>query len=177
MRDYLTLSQSNQFKFVCPIFNVETAFRQCAKLRDIVYRGGRPPVRRGCQACIQSSKCPAAEVIRKIAFSNGKAADDHASETPVMGKLAGEILERVAPVVVLEKTMNECGVPPAERALIADANPRIIAQLGHAPRNRSDAHQSATKRRKRATPPAPANTNTKINEAAATGDLAAAVSA
>lgn len=179
MVHYQTLSRTNQFSFVCPIFNSATNFRQCGRLRDIVYVGGRPPVRKGCQACIKDSKCPAAEIIRKISFGNGLAPDDHGSTTPVQGKLAAEVLEKIAPIIVMENTMNALGVPTAERELIATANERIEKQLGHAPRGRTAAPSSVSSSRRRSKPraaPAPA-TNTKINEAAATGDLAAAVSA
>lgn len=179
MAHYLTLSPTNQFSFVCPIFDTKTNFRQCGRLRDIVYVGGRPPVRKGCQACIKDAKCPAAEIIRKISFGNGLAPDDHGSMTPVQGKLSAEVLEKIAPVMVMEHTLNGLGVSSVERALIATANERIEKQLGHAPRGRTDAPSSISSSRRRTKPraaPAPA-ANANVNEAAATGNLAAAVSA
>lgn len=183
MRHYLTLSKANQFKFVCPIFGAETRFSACAKLRDIVYVGGRPPVRKGCQACIASSKCPAAEVIRRISFGGGVAPDDHCSETPTVGKLRRDVLERIAPVVVLEATMSKYGVPDGERALINSSRERIEKAIATAPKGEFDYNysrptttRSASKSTAKAAKPAPKSSNDNINQAAATGDLAAAVS-
>lgn len=187
MAYYVTLDEEqNQFQFVCPIFNVQTPMRHCTKLRDLVYRGVRPEVRKGCQACIMSGKCPASEIVRKISFGKGQVPDDYGSKTPVVGKIRKDVLERIHRVMVLDKTMNDYSVPASERELILSASDRIGKMIGAAPlpsgdapvsRSAFDGHSSAPAPKKRKSAPKPDNTNTRINDAAATGDLAAAVSA
>jgi hypothetical protein len=59
----MDLSENNQFSFTCPVFNVETKLSVCIKLRDLVWRGSRPDVRKGCQACMSAGKCPAATIL------------------------------------------------------------------------------------------------------------------
>lgn len=184
MAQYLTLADENQFQFVCPIFNVETKMRLCNTLRDLVYAGRPPAVRKGCQACMRAGKCPAAQIITRISFGAGKVGDDYGATEPTVGKLRQDVLERIAPVIVLESVLNSMQVPDAERELIATANDRIQAQLKSAPKpsgefvSRAVKSEFGSSARKRSTPKpkAPANTNTAINAAAASGDLAAAIS-
>lgn len=177
MTRYLTLADENQFQFTCPIFNVNTKMRLCMQLRELFWMGKKPDVRRGCQACMASSKCPAAAIVSKISHMQGKAPDEYGALTPVDGRLRRDILERVHRPIVMEKTLNDFQVPDAERALIAGASERIGKMIGaaplpsndDAPTYREQPAKSAPKRR------APANNNNAIAQAAATGDLAAAV--
>lgn len=176
MTTYMTLSAINQFRFVCPIFNVETQFRACSKLRDLVYVGKAPPVRIGCQACIKSNKCPASNIITKMIYAHGEAPDEYGSDTPVLGKLRQNVLERIAPVIVLEVTMNQMGVPDAERALIATASERIYKQLGTAPVAAEKGYRPKRGAQRDISAPKPSAPTGSVNKAAATGDLAAAIS-
>jgi hypothetical protein len=182
---YVTLDESiNQFEFVCPVFNVQTKMRHCTKLRDLVYSGARPDVRKGCQACISASKCPAAEIVRRISYGKGQVPDDYGSRTSVVGKLRKDVLEKIHRVIVMERTLNEFAVPDAERQLIDGASDRIGKMVGAAPLpsddgppSRNFATETAAPKKPRKTKPQADNSNNAINEAAATGDLAAAVSA
>lgn len=182
---YITLDESiNQFEFVCPIFNVQTKMRHCTKLRDIVFGGGRPEVRKGCQACITASKCPAAEIVRRISYGKGQVPDDYGSRTPVVGKLRKNVLEKIHRVIVMERTLNDHRVPDAERQLIAGASERIGKMLGAAPLPGDDGPAPRTFAQEAAAPKKPRkarsqadNSNDALTKAAATGDLAAAVNA
>lgn len=183
--NYETLSLKNLFSFKCPIFDAEVQMRSCVHLRDQVYMGKTVGVRRGCQACIQSSKCPAAELVRRIALNTGDATDHCASSEAKVGRLPADILERIAPVIVQEQHLATYGVPTAERQLIASARERIEAQAATAPRGRVEAKvirassvSAPTKREIKVTTTAavaPAPKTDSIHEAAMSGDLAAAI--
>lgn len=179
---YLTLSPENQFQFTCPIFDTQVKFAQCARVRDAAYLGFVLPVRRGCQACVRDSKCPAAEVIRAITF-NKDMPDDYGSTKPVHGKVRQNVLEKIAPVMVRQTTMDAMGVPPAERMLIESSSDRIRKSIGAAPLPGTKRPQSASvdlehvPAPKRTTKPTPAPANNAVMEAAASGDLAAALNA
>jgi hypothetical protein len=168
----LTLDdKANQFEFVCPIFNVQTKMRLCMTLRELFWMGKKPDVRKGCQACMRSSKCPAAAIVNKISYSSQRPApDEYGSTQPVVGKLRKDILERILLPIVLERTMDEFGVPEPERQMIRTSSDRIAKMVGAAPIDGED---------RPATRAAPAKkTKSTVNRAAAaSGDLAAAVNA
>jgi len=174
---YQTLSRENQFRFVCPIFNTEVKFAQCLQIRDAVYNAKELAVRKGCQACVKDSKCPASEVVRKISFGGGNVPDDYGSTTPVTGKVRKDVLEKIAPIIVMQRTLDNLGVGSAERALIASSSERIrkIAGIAALPSEGYSAPRTASAPAKRAPKKAAPKSDT-INQAAATGDLAAAVS-
>lgn len=180
--DFLTVSLENQFAFKCPIFDTEVQMRGCVLLRDKVYHGDKIQTRRGCQACIRSSKCPAAEIVRRIAFQTGDATDHCASQEKKVGRLPADVLERVAAVIVPEGVLSQHGVTSEERDLIRSSNDRIVAQIGTAPRTKVEARVArqttaaprSASRSAIKTAPAPEPT---LNKAAATGDLAAALNA
>lgn len=168
---YLTMNERNQFTFTCPIFDTETRMSLCVRLRNMVWRGENPEVRRGCQACMSAGKCPAAEVVRRIAFNSSNASDDYASEEPRKGKLAADILEHIHKTIVPEAVLQRFGVSSAERMKIETASDRIGALIPGAPRlsGRRSARPTASPAQK-VTPKAD-----KIKSAAATGDLSAAL--
>ncbi|SCW95732.1 hypothetical protein [Ancylobacter rudongensis] len=187
MRRFKTLASDNQFSFICPIFNVATRMAACMKLRDLVWKGKGPDVRKGCQACMKSSKCPAAAIVDRIHYGGKDVADDYGSDQPVMGKLGADVLDRIRRVIVQDVHIQQCGVPPEEQQLILSANPRIDEQLKTAPTDGKAKRYVAsdyeeTPRRRAPKPksapqdiasPAPSS---RVNDAARTGDLAAAIS-
>lgn len=169
-----TLAATNQFRFTCPIFEVETRMSHCVQLRNIAYYGGNPaPVRRGCQACIKDGKCPASEIVRRISYGR-EVSDHYGSSTPVKGPIERGVLERVADVIVTDKTMDFMGATPGERAKIATASERIRKMVGSAPAKVSNGGARRSTPRKTT---AAAAVPPSVNSAAATGDLAAAISA
>jgi hypothetical protein len=183
---FLSLTRQNRFAFTCPIFDAKVEMRSCVTLRDIVYRGQRIETRRGCQACIKSSKCPAAELVRRIAFNSIDATDHCGSVEEKHGRLPADVLERVLRVLVKDSDITQLNVVEGERDLIASSRARIEAQIATAPRERvsmrrvelppSEPRASAEKPAERASV-SPAPKTTPINKAAATGDLAAALNA
>lgn len=181
---FASLSMQNQFSFKCPIFDAEVQMRSCVMLRDRVFMGKATPTRRGCQACIKSSKCPAAEMVRRIAFGASDATDYCASDVPKVGRLPGDVLDRIAAVVVQDSHLREHSVTAEEQALIANSRARIDAQALTAPREKVEgktirsSSSEPTPRRKITDNPAPkVKSQPSINEAAATGNLAAALNA
>lgn len=178
---YLLMSDNrNQFAFQCPIFEVTTKISLCFKLRDLFWRGDRPDVRRGCQACMQAGKCPAAAITNKKYPQGKRWQDEYASDEPVEGKIRKDILERIHRPMVMERTMNEFGCSDAERMKIATASDRIGKMIGAAPLPETDdgysgrlesTAGSAVKKRRTS------SKTTAIKHAAASGDLAAAVNA
>lgn len=180
MRKYQTLSYSNQFSFVCPIFNTETKLSACMQLRDELWRGNEKTVRRGCQACMRSGKCPAAIISQQIIFSNERAPDTYAANTPVVGKLHADVLARILPVYVREPHINYFGLSDAEQNLILTANDRIAAQLKVAPQaeenspyRQSYSESKPEKRTRRQKVAVEAKPKIEIDDAAASGNLAA----
>lgn len=183
---YLTLARENRFSFTCPIFDAKVEMRSCVFIRDKVYVGKKLETRRGCQACVRSGKCPAAEIVRRIAFNSTDITDHCSSTEEKHGRLPADVLERVAAVLVKDSDLASLSVPQVERDLITSSRERIEAQIVTAPRERVSARRVsapvneprkvAQKPVQRASVPATTQT-TAINKAAATGDLTAALNA
>lgn len=178
-----TLSLKNAFSFVCPIFDTEVQMRGCVLLQDRVYTGRHIETRRGCQACISASKCPANEIIKRLAFGKTNATEHCSSNEPKVGKLPVDVLEVIAPVVVDTAMLNNYQVPSNERLMIDSSRDRIEAQIKSAP------HVLEESRPVREKAPVVAKPNfnakqsvasaktTSVNKAASTGDLSAAINA
>lgn len=177
----------NQFSFVCPIFEVTTRISQCFKLREKFWRGERPEVRKGCQVCMRAGKCPAAAIVEKVRGHGRSWQDDYAADEPVVGKLRKDVLQRIHRPMVIESYYREFqGVSDAEKLKIETSSERIGKMIGAAPlpsddgpvsRNFSD---SPTPRKPRKAAPKAVNNNTESNavgDAAASGNLAAAINA
>lgn len=178
---------TNQFTFVCPVFNARTKFQSCSTLRNLVWAGKNPSVRRGCQVCMAAGKCPAAAAISKVIYDKTSSFDSFYSETEVNGKLPADVLERIRPVIVLDQHIQRFRPPTEEIELIQSANLRIDQQLLTAPKpaksttvRSSQAMKLTGSARKKSAAPAPAPTRApkptpNPHTAAATGDLAAAI--
>lgn len=114
-----SLEYTNQFSFVCPIFGAETKIGVCMLLRDRVWRGDKPEVRKGCQACLVSSKCPMIAVIKGAQIKNE---DFYYSATPRLGNLRSHHVDAIRATIVPDNTMERIGVPTNERMIILAAN-------------------------------------------------------
>jgi hypothetical protein len=133
---------------------------------------------------MSSGKCPAAQIAQKMAMSGARnlVPDDYGSATPVMGKLRKDILERIRPVMVMSSSLVRFRPSQAEMDLIETANDRIDAMMGSAPgastsRTTIKGKGTALPRKKLADPKTPEVTKTlsKVEKAAASGDLSAAL--
>jgi hypothetical protein len=179
MAQYLTLSNQNQFSFTCPVFNADTKMASCMVLREAVWMGKHVEKRRGCQAAMNCSMCPAAEIVRKISYGKD-VSDDYGSLEPKRGKLHADILERIAPRIPIQRELERAGISDTERELLMSARPRVEAQLKVAPGYDGKKTQHIEPR-KHASPaairPKPEPVNHTINQAAMTGDLSAAINA
>lgn len=178
MTHYMSLSDQNQFSFTCPTFNAKIRMGSCTMLRDLVWRGRGPEKRKGCQAAMTCGLCPAATMVSLYCFNNSWKNDHHGSATPVDGKLHSQVLAKIAYNVPVDSMIRHYELSPAEETLLYSAGERIREQLKTAPgdfKHREDSadHGSATKKR-RVKAAAPAK-DTTVNNAAATGDLAAAI--
>lgn len=181
----LTFSKENKAKIHCPIFDADTTVSSCMNLRDKVWRGERVEVRKGCQACMASCKCPVARTVQRIIFNSATQRDPLGATEEVTLKIEAEVLSDILPVVVQEQYLNRYGVSAGERLVIEGCNPRIEKQLGGAPHNVRTAPRAAIlKSSVEATPRAaiksPPNVVAKpiedeISTAAATGDMSAAI--
>lgn len=176
-REYLTLAVNNMFEFVCPILNTQVKFKHCSAIRESLWMGKivrnkeGEIIRGGCQACMRAGKCPAAEIIKQISYGKGNVPDDYGSTTPVVGKLRKDLLTKLAPIMVHPKLLDEFRVRDVERDLIESASERMHKLAGSAPASGSAKPAQAKRNapRKTAEP-------TNVQKAAASGDLAAAIS-
>lgn len=182
---FLSMSLKNQFSFHCPVVDVDVEMRGCVYLRDKVYSGQTIATRRGCQACIQASKCPAAEMVRRVAFGSNDATDHCASEEPKLGRIPGDVLDRIKAVLVPEHLLRQYGVSSAEVAKIQSSRERIEAQALTAPRTKVEGRErrvaagAPARRESRVIemPKTAPEVSNAITNAAATGNMAAAINA
>ena len=186
---YLTLQRENLFTFTCPVVDRPAGMSACAFIRDAVYSGKAMSERRDCQVAIKACKCPAAEIIRRIAFNASNATDQCSSVETKHGKLPGDILDMIIPVLVPDHMMTQHGLTQEQRDTINNSRDRIVAQAATAPRNRGEKPRSfepvvvtkgtprGAQRGATGAPTSQTPEPTSINNAAATGDLAAALNA
>ncbi len=201
MARYLTLAPNNEFRFECPVFNAQTKMASCMALREAVWAGRILDKRRGCQAAMHCGMCPAARIVDKISYARELASDDYGSLEPKVGRLHADVLERIKNIIPIQRELDRVGISPEERELLMSMRPRVEAQLKTAPRNTGyvapkairatiyEPSESRGDRSKRTIVQAephrikdqPARVapkvDTSINEAARSGDLAAAINA
>lgn len=160
-----TLDPANQFSIICPIFKAQTKIAACFALRDLWARGEGPPTRRGCQIALDAGKCPIDHILQSMRI---KGDDPYHSKEAKVGVLRAEILERIAPVLVLEKAIERANLPPKEAECLLKANENTRKGVGRAAKKSRRADLTM------AEIDAKAGETTK---AAETGDMAAAVNA
>lgn len=178
--NYLTLSMDNKTSIHCPLFNVDTQVRACVTLRSKVFQGQQVEVRRGCQAALASCKCPMMHVISRMAFGRSNVGDELGSTEPVLSKLPGDILVEILPIMIQEVHLRRYGVSKEETLILETANERIEKQILVAPNNfkappRANVVKGGTPRGRSKALPAPSVADTAIIEAAASGDMSAAI--
>lgn len=188
MAQFLTVSMENKFSFTCPIFDKPVQMRGCVLVRDKVFTGQNFEQRRGCQVCISAGKCPAAQIVQKIALSRGDATDHCSSVEEKHGRLPAEVLQSVRNVVVTDAMMAARGrLSESEADLIRSSGARIDAQLATAPRGEAGgriktlrASTDTPARSKAVSEPPRASVaprkSSAVTKAAASGDLSAAIS-
>jgi hypothetical protein len=172
----LTLSPENQLLITCPIFNSNTKIAGCFQLHGLYMRGEGPPVRRGCQVAMAAGKCPVNVILKDMLRKDD---DPYHSVTAKLGNLAPDILDRIAPVLVLERHIERANLPPAEAAALMKANEDArsgIRKVVKAKRkidptpDQMVAMQPSVLKTSTETKPAAA-----VMEAAKSGDMAAAI--
>ncbi len=205
MPRFLTLAPENQFQFVCPVFNAKTKMAACSTLRDRVFAGAQPAVRKGCQAAVRCSMCPAAEIVRRISYGV-QTSDDYGSTEPKVGKIHAVVLDKMKNTIPILSVLDQIGVSPEERQLLLTSRTRIAEQLKTAPgrdgketpfiapqkinpyiysskpvsKRRQDEDETDLDMTIDATVAhraPPKSQNTTINRAAMTGDMSAAINA
>lgn len=164
-----TYSPTNKFRFACPIFGAEVEIAGCLSLREMMAIGKKPEQRRGCQACIKSSKCPIPRIMMCIQRTGE---DPYYAAEPKVGTLRPDVLDNIRPILVHEPYLDEFNVPPSERELILVAN-------------ESAGDQTKAKSSKRLPIPSvkfepikgePKASHDALTDAAMTGDMSAAIS-
>lgn len=119
MTQVRTYSPKNEVRITCPVFGSEQRLADCLELEQQVARGKRSPERKGCQACLSSSKCPTYWIIRNIQRTGD---DPYWSAEPKLVPLKGEILDAVAPIQVRDDHINYHQVEGEELEAIRAAN-------------------------------------------------------
>ena len=171
-----TLSEENQASIKCPALGVEARLADCLTLRDRVWRGERIEERRGCQACMASSKCAAAQIVHDMWVH--KEDPGYYSATPKVVTLSQGLQDTLARVLIQEKTLDRLGVVDEERMVLLAANERA-GKAVKASIDTSDWAQPKAKRApakgkaERAPEKAP---ESKTVAAALSGDMSAALS-
>lgn len=155
------LEPTNMFRFTCPVFGKEVEARVCFKLHELYMRGEPHEKRPGCNACMSGSKCPTRHMVDE-AVKTGK--ELYYSVEPKVGQLSKDTLERIAPVVVLDRVMDRYGVGSAERNAIA-GNVTPLPDFGYV-----EPTESKPKRKTAAAP------DDETVAAAKSGDMSAAIS-
>jgi hypothetical protein len=167
-----TLSPENEFRFRCPIFPADVKIADCFKLRDLVWRGEGPPmVRQGCQCAMAAGKCPIPNVLTKMVRMAKENYDPYHSTESKVGKLLHEDLDQIAPTLVSDTQMRRFSLSSAEEKAFTLTNE---AARSHRP-------VKAKRREERvvemdAMPAAKPEVTDAVVAAAASGDLAAAIS-
>lgn len=134
-----TYRADNLTSLPCPIFGAEVELRQCLGLRDAQFKGRRVEARKGCQACITSSKCPAASLVQ---YMDERHDDVYYSATPKTMNWQPDHLARVSRIVVPQSTLTRfADMPEHHRDMIlaANGNAGIAAkggQIASAPKRR-----------------------------------------
>ncbi|AMB48232.1 hypothetical protein [Methylobacterium sp. AMS5] len=165
-------SPKNEAKIVCPIFNAETKIADCFTLEQQLARGQVQEERRGCQACMRSSKCPVYWINREIQ----RTGEDHyhAGEPKVLSLKPG-ILDAIAPIVVQERHINELGVSGVELDAIVAANDTTSSGAKRA-KKAPAVSLGRVKAEERSVPrAAPAAESDDVTQAALSGDMSAAI--
>jgi len=170
-----TLSPENRFAFTCPVFGADVEIRTCLHLQEMQYRGKAPEVRKGCQACITASKCPIIHIVKDLNEHN----DPYYSAEPKVGRLSNKVLNAIAPIMVPDFVLRQdryADIPEKQKQMIRDCNGLSGAKqlkgidletlAAPAPTPSSKAHKP------RGVAP---TTESYLDTAAATGDLAAAI--
>lgn len=164
-----TLASNNEFRFNCPSLQVEVKLSDCITLRDRVWRGERMEERRGCQACMASSKCAAATIVHDMWLF--KVDPGYFSATPKVGALDASIPTRLGRVIVQEKTLDQFGVVDAERNVLLRGNEKTSKSPEI---DTSDWAQPKKTTRRTTKPIAPAPASADV-AAAMSGDMSAAL--
>jgi hypothetical protein len=166
-----TYSPKNEARIVCPIFGAETRLADCLELEQQVAKGKKPEERRGCQACMMSSKCPTYWINRAISRTGE---DPYWSAEPKVLPLKGEILDAVQPILVRDDAVNRFAVEGDELDAIRAANEAASAGGKSRSSRKGPAVKLAAVQREDARPSKPAEDKALV-AAAMSGDLSAAV--
>lgn len=161
------VSESNKLQIKCPVFEAPTKVSACVKLRDMVWRGEKPEKRQGCQVAMRCGTCPVAQLVQYTAFASEKI-DHYYSDVPVMGRLRKDVLDRISNTLNTRSIMSFYTLSLGEIKMLESSVDRIRLMVGKAPVATDE--RKAKRIVKKSVPKA-----AKIDAAAATGDMSAAV--
>lgn len=116
-----TLSPENQAKIICPVFHAETRIAGCFVLRDLWARGEGPADKRqGCQCALSAGKCPIPVMLGRMIREPGN--DPCHSAEPKLINIDDDILDRIAPVLVMDSTMRRFTISAGEEKALLKGN-------------------------------------------------------
>lgn len=157
-----TLDPQNQLHIVCPIFNAETPIAACFTLRELVWCGKPPQVRKGCQVCMRANKCPINNIIWDMVRHPDT--DPYWSDQKKVAHFKQHHLDQIARVTVPESLIVSHELSDKEVLMIRRAN--NAAKTGAISRGRPE----------RDAPIEPVVDEATLT-AAKTGDMSAAINA
>lgn len=135
-----TLSESNQFVFTCPIFHTKTKIAACFTLRELVWRGEKPEVRKGCQMCMATNKCPINNILKDMMRTDDL--DPYHSDVPKEGKLKDRHIAQIERVTIspkmIERAIGNGTISPVEAKLMQQANDMAKKVASQGVRNASE---------------------------------------
>lgn len=173
-----TLMDSNQFIITCPVFNSKTKIAACFTLREHVWRGNKPEVRKGCQMCMRFGKCPVNNIIWDMIRTPGL--DPYHSDVPREGRLQEKHIAQIERVVIperdLERAIERGDISPVEAKLMKASNAAARQTAAKGVRSAQEIQLVDVKIDRSVK--APAKTEDEVDPsilAATSGDMAAAV--
>lgn len=92
-----------KFTFKCPIFKAQVRLGTCYDLYRKWQVATSVPVRKGCQACMASNKCPIWHLHQKTAIEDAKKVMIYEEKS---GSLPKNILEKTSRVLIQESHMK-----------------------------------------------------------------------
>lgn len=171
---FKSLQPGNQATITCPLFQQETKFEHCTRLRELVWRGQAPNVRAGCRCAMRASKCPINHMID--AMFRGKDDNFYSAEEKHFA-IPQEILKKIAPIQIMQRDIDNYPLSDKEREILISLNAnagatyrKILASEG--------ADEVKPRRKAAEKKPAPkSSTLSATVSAAEKGDISAAITA
>ncbi|WP_342234674.1 hypothetical protein [Inquilinus sp. OTU3971] len=156
-----SLSPANELTFVCPIFEREVEFRDCARQHEANMCGKRDQVEPGCAACMAANKCPVRHMLQEEWIERRTI---YFSAEPRQARLSARVWDRIKSVLIPEFILKRFPVPDPDLAAINACNEAAV------PAGASSDAPTRSKGRRAGKAPAPRTTARGVADAAPAAD-------